>query len=97
DLTAVVVPQEAEIAEVPVLVVDQRIEHQHTAKLLGERLSQFIVIVKAGGDSAAFDQPPNGDVRGVYIGEQRAFGRGDSLPVFQIIMHGVQMHDFCNL
>lgn len=97
NLTAVVVPQDTEISKVPIFVVDERVEYQHTAKLFGKRRSQFIVIGKTSCDSSGAHNAPDGNIGRIDIGKQGAFRSGNALPVFQIIMYGVQPHDFRDL
>ena len=93
DLAGVVVPQQAEVAEVSVLVVDQGVKHQHAAKLFPKLIAQGIIVVKAGLDAACPYNAANGDKRRVDAGKQPAFGSGNALPIFQVIMHGVQPHN----
>lgn len=61
DLPGVVVPQDAEVAEVPVLIVDHSIEHQHTPDLLIGFRSKLPVILQAGF------QPPSRTIRPMGI------------------------------
>ena len=59
-----IVPQQAEVAEVSVLIVNQGIENQHTAKLLVELVAQGLVIIKAGFQRRLAEKTPNRDERG---------------------------------
>ena len=89
DFTAVIIPQNTEIPEMPVFIVNQRIENQHAADLLRKCSAMFIVPVQAGGDSAGLDNASDGDIGGINVSKQCTFGSGDSFPVFQIIMYCV--------
>ena len=60
----VIVPQQAEVAEVSVLIVNQGIENQHTAKLLVELVAQGLVIIKAGFQRRLAEKTPDRDERG---------------------------------
>ena len=97
DLPAVVIPQDAEVAKVPILVVDQRVKYQHTAKLLGKLCSQLVIPGKASGNSPGSDNAPDRDIGRVDIGKQLALRGRNAFPVLQIIMHSVQPHGFRNL
>lgn len=92
DLPAAIVSQDAEIAEMPILVVDHRVEHQHAFQLLGSLLADPLIEIQTGLNAAAFHDPPDGDIGGVDIGEELALGGQNILPVLQIVMDGVQPH-----
>lgn len=92
DLPAGIIPQNAEVAEVPILVVNHRVEHQHTFQLLGSLFADALIEIQTGLNAAAFHDPPDGDIGGVNIGEELALGGQNVLPVLQIVMDGVQPH-----
>ena len=50
-----------------VLVVNQGIENQHTAKLLVELVAQGLVIIKAGFQRRLAENTPDRDERGINI------------------------------
>ena len=95
--SCVVVPQQPKVSEVPILVVDQGIEHQHTAKLLIEIVAQVFVVVKASFQRGLPDNPPDGDKRRVYIRKELALGGEDPFPVFKVISDAGNAHRFRHL
>src|SRR5699024_618227 len=97
NVAAVVIPQDAEVSKVAVLIVDQGVKHQHTADLLGKLRPQLVVVGKAGGNAPGSDNAPDGDIGRVDVGKQGALRSGNAFPVLQVIMHGVQAHGFRNL
>ena len=92
-----VIPQDAEVSKVAVLIVDQGVKHQHTADLLGKLRPQLVVVGKAGGNAPGSDNAPDGDIGCVDVGKQGTLRGGNAFPVLQVIMHGVQAHGSRNL
>ena len=90
--SCVVVSQQPKVFEVPILVVDQGIENQHTAKLLIEIVAQVFVVVKASFQRGLPDNPPDGDKRRVYIRKELALGGEDPFPVFKVISDAGNAH-----
>ena len=93
----VIVPQQAEVAEVSVLVVNQGIENQHTAKLLVELVAQGLVIIKAGFQRRLAENTPDRDERGINIRKQPALGSKNTFPVFQVVLYAADAHFICDL
>ena len=81
DLAAAVIPQDAEVAEMPVLIVNQRVKHQHTAKLLGKLCPQLVIVVKTGGNTSRAHNAPDGDICRVDVGKQPALRGRNAFPV----------------
>lgn len=92
DLAGAVVPQHAEVAKVPVLVIDDRVEHQHAFQLLGGLFADPGIVFQAPLDAAGLHQMPDGDVGGVYVREQLALGSQDVLPVLQVVVDAMEPH-----
>ena len=92
-----IVPQQAEVAEVSVLIVNQGIENQHTAKLLVELVAQGLVIIKAGFQRRLAENTPDRDERGINIRKQPALGSKDPFPVFQVVLYAADAHLVCDL
>ena len=65
DLACMVVPKQAKVSKVSVLVINQRVKYQHTPQLLSKLPAQSVVVVKAGLDAIALNQPP-------YFGQHTA-------------------------
>ena len=80
-----------------VLIVDQGIENQHTAKLLVELVAQGFVIIKAGFQCRLAENTPDRNKRRVYIRKELALGGKDTFPVFQVILYAADTHLVCDL
>ena len=80
-----------------VLVVNQGVENQHTAKLLVELVAQGLVIIKAGFQRRLAENTPDRDERGINICEQPALGSKNTFPVFQIVLYAADAHFVCDL
>ena len=63
NLSGMVVPENAKVSEVTVLIVDQGVKHQHTAELFSEICSHAVIVVQTllNRDIAA-DDPSNGNI-----------------------------------
>ena len=92
-----VVPQDAEVSEMSVLIIDHRIEHQHTLDLLIGFRSKLPVILQAGFQATLPHNATDRDIGGVNIREQLAAGGQDALPVFQLVGHRIQAHGLGDL
>jgi len=82
---------------VSVLIVNQGIENQHTAKLLVELVAQGLVIIKAGFQRRLAENTPDRDERGINFREQPALGGKDTFPVFQVVLYTADAHFVCDL
>ena len=97
DLPGMVIAQDTEIAEMPVLVIDHRIEHQHAFQFLSGFLANALIEIQASLYPTASHDPAYGNIGSIYIGEESALGGEDILPVFQIVVNGVQPHTLGDL
>ena len=62
DVAAVVIPQDAEVSKVAVLVVNQGIKHQHAADFPRKLQPQLVIVGKASGNAPTSGNVPDGDI-----------------------------------
>lgn len=96
-LSRMVIPQEAKVPKMPILVVYEGVEHQHTAQLFPILRIQTVIIVETRLERPRLHKAGRRHIGRIHIGEQMAFGGSNALPVFQIIPDSWQPHTPCNL
>ena len=92
DAAAVVIPQDAKVSKVAVLLLDQSVKNQHTADLLRKQRARLGIVSKAGGNAPGSDNAPDGDIGRIDVGKQGACRAGNAFTALQVRMHGVQEH-----
>lgn len=93
----VVIHHHAEIAEVTILVIDDRIEDEHIHKLVidpGIKRTQIFCHRAQGG---VLHQPVDGYKGMVDIAEKLADGADSFLPFAQVVVHMAKTHTLCDL
>ena len=97
DLPGMVITQDTKVAEMSVLIIDHRIEHQHAFQLVGGLFANALIEIQASLYPAASHDPTYGNIGSIYVGEEPALRRQNVLPVFQIIVNNMQSHAFGDL
>ena len=89
--------QDTEVPEMPILVVNHGVEHQHTSDFLCGLLADFLIIVQTSLNAVCFYQMADRDIRRINIREQLAFGRENIFPALQIVVDGMKPHTLRDL
>lgn len=97
DFSCAIIPQDTEVPEMPILVVNHGVEHQHTSDFLCGLLADFLIIVQTSLNAVCFYQMADRDIRRINIREQLAFGRENIFPALQIVVDGMKPHTLRDL
>lgn len=97
DLVRGVIDQEAEVAEVPVGIVDDGVEHDHIPQGLEVFRAHFIIKRLHGTETAVGHQASHGHERHIPAGEQLAGRAKLALPFGQAVVNGVDAHGLGHL
>lgn len=92
-----VVDQEAEVAEVPVGIVDDGVEHDHIPQGLEVFRTQFLIKRLHGPEAAMGHQASHGHEGHIPAGEQLAGRAKLALPPGQAVVDGVDAHGLGHL
>ena len=60
DLAAVIIAQQTKVAKMAIFIVDQCIEHQHTAQRFAKLRPQCVVVAQAGSNAPRGHKPTDG-------------------------------------
>ena len=96
-LASMIISEYAKVTEMTVFIVNQRVKNEHTSNLLSKVFALSIVILKTFLNTTGLHYPANRNIRNIFIRKQRTLGRGNSFPVFKVIMHCIQTHSLCDL
>lgn len=97
DLVRGVVDQEAEVAEVPVGVVDDGIEHDHIPQGLEVFRAHFLIKRLHGSEAAVGHQASHGHEGNIPADEKLAGRAKLALPLGQAVVNGVDAHGLGHL
>ena len=85
NLPGVVIPENAEVPEMSVLIIDEGVENKHTAKLLIEIITQSFVVIQTAFQRDFFQDTANGNKGNIDVRKEFTLGGEDTFPILQII------------